>query len=558
MRVHSVSSIKYLIPSQIVDKGEEENDNRGAIQSHRVLSYHLLSTTSVAVFGKEGNMNPSSAADFYRGAQHKLQEGIQRLDEAGDSPVILGAALTSFHGALEDYVRAKLATNLTIPTELRIQVLDRGAMQWFRLLELLQQYEDLGPGDRERISQANHIRQEFAHGGTYNGTCEYLENYAAFVQSFMNATDEGKAIKRDKEEISHVASELGDRENEGETDDELVEVRKIDDKSADDQEPHTGTSLNLILFSIIGILIILIIAIRINIIEIFQSRNETILDSVTKSARETTIGLLRKGRDGRLYLLPLAVYGDDKYQSVYLEGWNKDIKRTNSARQSLERMRNFEVYSKGNPIGKFEVIGFGDFSQEGGPQMALVGGIHWQSKPTTDLDITTSDAIALSKPIPQPFWPSGLKLSSKQASSLTQILNETLRMAVNYERSQRPVGTAPKSRTIEIMDLDQDGQPDVYASIRWAGEPCDEMYASVLAMWRGRWIILRRSTYLAECPGREAAGDEHFDASVVDIDGDGVAELILSEGRWESWRRTLYQVRDGQLIKRLNIGGYGS
>jgi PHD/YefM family antitoxin component YafN of YafNO toxin-antitoxin module len=63
---------------------------------------------------------------------------------------------------------------------------------------------------------------------------------------------------------------------------------------------------------------------------------------------------------------------------------------------------------------------------------------------------------------------------------------------------------------------------------------------------------------MAECPWFETAGDDNFRLAPVDIDGDGTAEVIISEGRWESWTRTLHQIRDGQLMKTLKIAGYGS
>jgi hypothetical protein len=63
---------------------------------------------------------------------------------------------------------------------------------------------------------------------------------------------------------------------------------------------------------------------------------------------------------------------------------------------------------------------------------------------------------------------------------------------------------------------------------------------------------------MSECPWFLVGGDDHFSVSAIDIDGDGVAELIVSEGRWESWKRVLYQARDGKLLKRLDLGSYGS
>jgi hypothetical protein len=62
-------------------------------------------------------MHEYSADDFYREARQKFLEGIQCLAEARENSRMLGSALLSLHGALEDHIRAKLATNPNIPAE---------------------------------------------------------------------------------------------------------------------------------------------------------------------------------------------------------------------------------------------------------------------------------------------------------------------------------------------------------------------------------------------------------------------------------------------------------
>jgi hypothetical protein len=130
-------------------------------------------------------MSQSKIDELNREAKQKLKDGVDRLGEAGTHPVLLGSALISLHGALEDYARAQLSANPNIPIDKREAVLDRQLTQWRQLIEMLQQYDQLGAVDRETILRANSLRQGFAHGGNFSGTRQDLEEYAAFVQVVM-------------------------------------------------------------------------------------------------------------------------------------------------------------------------------------------------------------------------------------------------------------------------------------------------------------------------------------------------------------------------------------
>jgi hypothetical protein len=128
---------------------------------------------------------------------------------------------------------------------------------------------------------------------------------------------------------------------------------------------------------------------------------------------------------------------------------------------------------------------------------------------------------------------------------------------LNY--TQQLDGKAPKSSSTHTFLLRPGSSPIAYANVRWAGKPCAEVYASVLAIWNGKWEVLKRSTNLSECPVGESIGDDAFSVSLFgDMDGDGIAELVINEGRWESWNKGLYKVINMKLTKILDIGGYGS
>jgi hypothetical protein len=71
-------------------------------------------------------------------------------------------------------------------------------------------------------------------------------------------------------------------------------------------------------------------------------------------------------------------------------------------------------------------------------------------------------------------------------------------------------------------------------------------------------MTFKSSISLSECTGTESAGEDSFLPVFVDIDGDGTAEILMSEGRHESHKWYLYRFVSGSLQRVLRIGGYGS
>jgi TM2 domain-containing membrane protein YozV len=116
----------------------------------------------------------------------KLQLGQERLQKAGDDPELLGYALLSFHGALEDYFRDCLAANDLLEAEQREKVQDRRKVQWKELIELMQEYEGLSKKARHKILDANKLRQEVAHGNQFQGTRTDVEAYAELAEELIN------------------------------------------------------------------------------------------------------------------------------------------------------------------------------------------------------------------------------------------------------------------------------------------------------------------------------------------------------------------------------------
>ena len=117
------------------------------------------------------------------GAIEKLELGLQRLDKAGDDADLLGLALQSIHGALEDHFRSRLSVDSHVPADQRAALADPKKAQWKDLLDAMQLYGDLSAPNRELIWRANALRTKVAHGGRYTGSRADLDRYAALVQT---------------------------------------------------------------------------------------------------------------------------------------------------------------------------------------------------------------------------------------------------------------------------------------------------------------------------------------------------------------------------------------
>ncbi|HIK07307.1 MAG TPA: TM2 domain-containing protein [Trichormus sp. M33_DOE_039] len=118
---------------------------------------------------------------------NKLQLGWERLQKADNDSELLGYALVSFHGALENYFRDWLATNNSLDFAQRERVQDPQQVQWKELLDLIQQYRGLSAEDFRRILNANKLRQEVANGNRFQGTRADVEVYGQLVQQLITS-----------------------------------------------------------------------------------------------------------------------------------------------------------------------------------------------------------------------------------------------------------------------------------------------------------------------------------------------------------------------------------
>jgi hypothetical protein len=129
-------------------------------------------------------------------AQDKLKTGWERLKKAENEPDLLGLALISIHGALEDNFRDYLEPRANVSHQ----------VQWKDLLDLMQQYGDLSSDERRRILYMNKLRQEAAHGGQFKGSYGEVKDYAEYVQNRIKNVSSFDTVANNQQASSKYSS----------------------------------------------------------------------------------------------------------------------------------------------------------------------------------------------------------------------------------------------------------------------------------------------------------------------------------------------------------------
>lgn len=115
--------------------------------------------------------------------QNKLNIGRDKLSKAGDDPDLLGSALISYHGALEDHIRASLVAE--VPEGIRQKILSHST-EWKDLLDYSKKYLSLTRKDADLISEANFNRNDVAHGKAFKWDKDKLFSYVTFVENWCS------------------------------------------------------------------------------------------------------------------------------------------------------------------------------------------------------------------------------------------------------------------------------------------------------------------------------------------------------------------------------------
>lgn len=121
------------------------------------------------------------------GYRNKLQEGRQRLAQAGNDQSHLGMALIKIHAAHEDYLRVALHTHAGVPDDVKQIIFDVRTTNWLQLANLAQEYGILSSQERKLALDANGLRLKVAHGETVTLQRPFVERYLQLVESKIEA-----------------------------------------------------------------------------------------------------------------------------------------------------------------------------------------------------------------------------------------------------------------------------------------------------------------------------------------------------------------------------------
>jgi hypothetical protein len=132
----------------------------------------------------QANSNPQCQS-----AIEKWQLGMNRLKRAEAEPELLGSAMLSLHGALEDQFRHTLASLRQLSAPERFRVKDVSQVQWRELCDLMQKYGGLSDRDVKYIMKMNSLRIDAGHGGEFRGTYQDVAAYADFIKGWLGLTE---------------------------------------------------------------------------------------------------------------------------------------------------------------------------------------------------------------------------------------------------------------------------------------------------------------------------------------------------------------------------------
>ncbi len=109
----------------------------------------------------------------------RLDRGVEIFRRAGDDSALLGAALLTFHGALEQYIDAELRDRPLGAEERRL--LEAGRLGWPIRAKLAQQIGLLNPEQARQALEATRARIAIAHGDICTWPADVVEAYGHMV-----------------------------------------------------------------------------------------------------------------------------------------------------------------------------------------------------------------------------------------------------------------------------------------------------------------------------------------------------------------------------------------
>lgn len=311
-----------------------------------------------------------------------------------------------------------------------------------------------------------------------------------------------------------------------------------------------------------------------------------------KPVQENTVGLLLIRRNNlnqqyRAEVFPIAVYKNGRYQNASVDltlqvrqnPTEANIVKANAAKSPLKPRQSFTGYdAQRKPIAlTVNQLGVGQFACSS----LLVGRAIAEQPLKTAFDtISTENTGGLSgyfnrKEVDE-TWRSTLAVQNPTSAPSPQLpassrysqdaLNATNTIFQQNSASRNVVGSST-IETIQAVDLDRDGKPEVFATVRKGRDPrttppSGSGQPSVRTAYATVWL-----TYQTNAPKvissdvvlynvAESRQPTSF-VGTIDVDGDGIDEVIVRNNGYESSTYRIYEYKNNQLRSVFSGAGYG-
>lgn len=232
-----------------------------------------------------------------------------------------------------------------------------------------------------------------------------------------------------------------------------------------------------------------------------------------------------------------------------------------AVRQSpLNEVKDFVIYRKGKRIGAFAVSTVKVEYDGAIPKVVGIG--RADGFTPQDSDIAVGGAASH-----EGFW-SSATLTPTQLARLRSKALALFPKTVPPNRTQSQLGGKPlvvgkTSEYIDLFDLNHDGNLQAFLTLNAAlrvsaGSTLPDGFARLLATYSraaGDWSPLLSSVFSGD--GEALFGDHDYQLlDVLDIDGDGSAELVFSKGLGEVGDLEIYRFSGGRLSLVCKISGW--
>lgn len=321
-------------------------------------------------------------------------------------------------------------------------------------------------------------------------------------------------------------------------------------------------------------------------------------DRVSTTQQTNLIGLSLVKKDnltneyrGEIY--PIALLINGRYVDVSTDvttsvrdDLSEEVLLKNFSNQSLlSAVQNFTVLNQGEKLGEFQVqklgvsqfacstkvTGQGDFSTEQPLEAVFnslpedqAGGFSG-SIGNKEFDESWRWTIALSQ-----YSPAKTAIATPDATTeakYRQDLTNTANTLFAQDPQLQNVAGEIAVEKISVVDLNQDGQPEVYGLVRKGIDPKNQSSeisrdAGVVGAYANVWLAYSNQQPQALAsqvtPYSAIAARPAYDLiTTVDINGDGIQEAIVKNTGYESTSFGIYEYQGNQLKQVFSGAGYG-